>query len=1133
MCVQLYTVQIVMLDQPVNLSFLLYLSRVNPDAMDTRRLREKVEHIYDALDAQNYKQSLKLCTALLSKSDDALVRSLKALSLLRLGRTDESLSLCRAFIASVREMGERASSARGASRAAIGAHLDTAAVSTFAGVLRAAGCAQEATALYESSYVVEAHNEDVGIALFEALMGGGDWGGAQRHALRLYRTFGSRRYVLWAATGLVVQADAMAPAVGGGLAREAAAACVASPPLLPEQTKLLTLAAAMLKREAPQLQGEGHQKLRSALLAMQLETLSRLGDVNGQIEILEGAETAAQLEASPEERLGKLANLHETNGAWAKAYECHKTVLEGGLEGGLEGSGGDGGNPDSWQALEGIVRCALAMSASTPPPPDANALQEEAAALLERLQKANPRLRGPVLARISQCHRLMLGSDSYASGAGTLAPLAPGPSAGVDAFVDALQVYFAQFAQKTCAALDVAPYLWSLRGNPPAQLKLMSPLVSAHGIRPLPLSETPTHPASVTPPFVDVGALYRFCTACAFLVASGSTEDWAPSERMRVAGAWMERWAAAAPLSAHLDERERKHADALPLLAAEVLLARPPGEWMYSAVAVRRQPLVRMVSALVGLRLARKAAPANPQLSLYAIQACLSLNLPSEASALWQICDIKHIQLESLSHLLLPGLLSIGALPQASTLLRAVGRFGRDGLKEIPTAVLTAYNCDNLTQVLDFLSFARSLSSGWWRLGSELFSLLVALPELSPAVVSVESLLCASPLEPLLAAHGPAARDPDRNGPPLVAELTTPPDSLDMDLFETVLPPPPAEVRGVRKLRKVWMPRRFLLLRLLRIACSAASAANTAGANGANGGSARGESGSGSGEDGSGGAFAVEAVKRVAADLDVLAAVAEAEAAAEATAEATAEVTAEATAEAADEEGTWTAVSTLCNCELRFAQALAADADEGEEAAADASEAAADSAMDTLDAALRSLARELADEIAAMPLKGRVGVEGGEGGGGGGYPPSLVPSLAILAQLLLPAVATVRATWAQRVPKRSKGGEAAHQQPNHQASRHDRLRAMLRQLDAQLSTAVGALIEALNPKELRPCVLALLGGAQSSEGLSLSDCLGGVPAVAEEAEALAAAVEADHEQLLTALRGALVKAHAALSRAAK
>ena len=137
---------------------------------------------------------------------------------------------------------------------------------------------------------------------------------------------------------------------------------------------------------------------------------------------------------------------------------------------------------------------------------------------------------------------------------------------------------------------------------------------------------------------------------------------------------------------------------------------------------------------------------------------------------------------------------------------------------------------------------------------------LGARPELAPAVVSVEALLCASPLEPLLAAHGPAARDPDRDGPPLVAELTTPPDSLDMDLFETVLPPPHAEVRGVRKLRKVWMPRRFLLLRLLRIACSAASAANTAGAHGANGGSARGESGRGSGEDGCGGAFAVEAV---------------------------------------------------------------------------------------------------------------------------------------------------------------------------------------------------------------------------------------------------------------------------------
>ena len=52
--------------------------------------------VYDALDAHNFKQSLKLCDAALKKAaDTSMVKALKAVTLERMGRTEEGLKLAR------------------------------------------------------------------------------------------------------------------------------------------------------------------------------------------------------------------------------------------------------------------------------------------------------------------------------------------------------------------------------------------------------------------------------------------------------------------------------------------------------------------------------------------------------------------------------------------------------------------------------------------------------------------------------------------------------------------------------------------------------------------------------------------------------------------------------------------------------------------------------------------------------------------------------------------------------------------------------------------------------------------------------------------------------------------------------
>ena len=63
----------------------------------------KVSPIYEALDAGNPKQAIKLCDGVLKKQADfPLVRALKAVALVRSSRMDDAIALARETSASLR-----------------------------------------------------------------------------------------------------------------------------------------------------------------------------------------------------------------------------------------------------------------------------------------------------------------------------------------------------------------------------------------------------------------------------------------------------------------------------------------------------------------------------------------------------------------------------------------------------------------------------------------------------------------------------------------------------------------------------------------------------------------------------------------------------------------------------------------------------------------------------------------------------------------------------------------------------------------------------------------------------------------------------------------------------------------------
>ena len=222
---------------------------------DYRKLRT----IYDALDAHNFKQSLKLCDAALKKAaDTSMVKALKAVTLERMGRTEEGLKLAR-DVAS-----------------ALAPPADDHLLSTLNIVFKATGHSAEGAAAYASAFEQEPKNEELGASLFGAWLREREYAKAQQLMMKMcaaqffgnsarnsahfsdgrsapplrYKTFAADKYMFSAVTCLLLQLPPDGrPGLGWALHSSSAAAPAAADGAASKQ---LQLAAAMMQRALTQ-----------------------------------------------------------------------------------------------------------------------------------------------------------------------------------------------------------------------------------------------------------------------------------------------------------------------------------------------------------------------------------------------------------------------------------------------------------------------------------------------------------------------------------------------------------------------------------------------------------------------------------------------------------------------------------------------------------------------------------------------------------------------------------------------------------------------------------------------------------------------------------------------------------------
>eukprot|EP00698_Gefionella_okellyi_P015551 TRINITY_DN4390_c0_g1_i1.p1 TRINITY_DN4390_c0_g1~~TRINITY_DN4390_c0_g1_i1.p1 ORF type:complete len:915 (+),score=248.43 TRINITY_DN4390_c0_g1_i1:97-2841(+) len=159
-------------------------------------MERKLRPIYEAIDARNFKQALRLSTQAAEKAkgpDLLLVHALKALSLERLGKPDEATTLCDEIFKT--------------------SPIDEGILQILTPTLRNLGKGSESTAAYEKAWEKRPSDEALAIGYFHGLVREQVYSKQQQVAMKLFKQFNRPKYYYWAVISLVNQVDSGAPAM--------------------------------------------------------------------------------------------------------------------------------------------------------------------------------------------------------------------------------------------------------------------------------------------------------------------------------------------------------------------------------------------------------------------------------------------------------------------------------------------------------------------------------------------------------------------------------------------------------------------------------------------------------------------------------------------------------------------------------------------------------------------------------------------------------------------------------------------------------------------------------------------------------------------------------------------------------
>ncbi|KAF8350644.1 actin cytoskeleton organization protein [Amanita rubescens] len=155
--------------------------------MSAAALDRQIRPIYDALDTGSNKSALVACNKLLKKYPKSdLLKSLKALALVRSQKVEESLVLCD-------EVLESKPTTDGV-------------LTAMMHVLRGLGRQKDMVAMFEDAYKQQPNNEELGAQTFFANVRATNWKAAQQIATRMHKQFQDSRYLYWTVMCTILQA---------------------------------------------------------------------------------------------------------------------------------------------------------------------------------------------------------------------------------------------------------------------------------------------------------------------------------------------------------------------------------------------------------------------------------------------------------------------------------------------------------------------------------------------------------------------------------------------------------------------------------------------------------------------------------------------------------------------------------------------------------------------------------------------------------------------------------------------------------------------------------------------------------------------------------------------------------------
>eukprot|EP00899_Mesostigma_viride_P012752 jgi/Mesvir1/21478/Mv03930-RA.1 len=707
--------------------------------MDDRNLDRKLRPLYDAIDARNYKLALKLVNGIQQKHENSLiVKALKALVLERVGKKKEAFQLCE----QVRVCGP----------------LNEHVLQTVLVVYKELGEFSSATKCFEDVAAAHPSNLEATKQLFQAYVRESNYVRQQQVALKLFKLQPEEKHLMMAVASMYLQ---------GCRGSAGAAHALLAPKPTEEGRKAVHLAEMMLDKHVA---AKGLKSLEALLLY--LDILQSQGSLGKMLGLIQG--DLKKLFSMEADRVLTEAELYFKMRQFDAAATSFQTLIELSIDdwaayvGYLDSRFPETHTPEpapAWLAAERDAGCEHegASPCNEPvgtSPVDPTVAVASAAAAQETLDErvgsvgsffrtlqekvlasgGGALKRGPFLAELELLRRKLVCLER-AAGVGVMGGGIRGGDASVpaevaarlascrDEIVEAVVQYFRRFGHVPSFAVDVQACLGCLRGDPGRGAVLRDRLLQEcaaeggaeaagsskvegdGGKGDMPLRELKRR-VSVAVVEESLGLLWPRGGAGREGRKDGKGGDGEEGDATLVAGIHRaicqlaRLYASSVPVSSQLDARERAYGDNLVVIMANLLveLYRRTGASSYLHAAI--------LTLEAGLYFSRF----NSQLKLMVMDLYFLAGAPAPAMRWWESLEIKHIQLDTMLHHVLPGMLPLPSAREAAVeLCGDLGRLHETHTREAGEHVIWAFNQGSVSKVREFLDFKDRLLQSYQR----------------------------------------------------------------------------------------------------------------------------------------------------------------------------------------------------------------------------------------------------------------------------------------------------------------------------------------------------------------------------------------------------------------------------------